>query len=245
MTRKALVFSLVVAMIAGTAVFLSWLKGHQKLGNPGVRLELPAQVLEYHSTPLPMTPVETETLPKDTGMARRLYSRVTNGVTNTLMQLSIVLMGTDRTSIHNPELCLTGLGWKIERSEPATIRIQKPHVYDLPVMRMRSKGIKPIEEKGAREVELRALYIYWFVADNRLTASHRERMWWMAKDLLTTGVLQRWAYVSCFAVCYPGQEEAMYKEMCRLISAAVPDFQNATLPSSPSGTFGGPPGPAR
>lgn len=241
--RKPLVFSLALAMMAGTAVFLSWLKGYQKLGNPGVRLELPAQILEYQSEPLNMTPVEAETLPKDTTMARRWYYRVNNGVTNSGMQLSIVLMGTDRTSIHNPELCLSGLGWKIERSEPTTLRIDKPHVYDLPVMRMRSKGFKRLDEKSSREVELRALYIYWFVAENQVTASHRERMWSMAKELLTTGVLQRWAYVSCFAVCYPGQEKAVYQEMCRLITNAVPQFQTATRPSLALGGLGRVTGP--
>jgi hypothetical protein len=240
MKRKTALFGLVVAMIAGTAVLLSWLKAHQKLGNPGVRLALPAKVLEFQSgsESLEMTKIEAATLPKDTSLARRVYYRVTNGVTNSMMQVSIVLMGTDRTSIHNPQLCLTGQGWKIERSEPATIRINKPHPYDLPVMRMMTKGAKRLPENSSREVEFRALYVYWFVAENRLTASHRERMWWMAKDLISTGVLERWAYVSCFAVCYPGQEAEMYTAMTRLLSGAVPEFQTATLPTSPNGEIG-------
>ena len=48
---------------------------------------------------------------------------------------------------------------------------------------------------------LSGLYVYWFVADNQLTPYHGERMWWMARDLIRTGVLQRWAYVSYFTAC--------------------------------------------
>ena len=47
------------------------------------------------------------------------------------------------------------------------------------------------------------VYVFWFVADNAYTARHGQRMWWMAREMMRTGVLQRWAYVSCFAACPP------------------------------------------
>ena len=78
------------------------------------------------------------------------------------------------------------------------------------------------------------VFVYWFVADGELTAQHRQRMWWMARDLLTRGVLQRWAYVSCFSACPPGQEEATYARMREWIAAAVPQFQRAAGPSTPA-----------
>ena len=55
-------------------------------------------------------------------------------------------------------------------------------------------------------------------------------MWWMAQKLLTTGVLQRWAYISCFAVCLPGQEDALFEHMKRFIAASVPEFQLVPKP---------------
>jgi hypothetical protein len=42
---------------------------------------------------------------------------------------------------------------------------------------------------------------------------------------LRTGVLQRWAYVTCFSVCQPGQEEATFNRMKEFLAAAVPEFQ--------------------
>jgi hypothetical protein len=48
--------------------------------------------------------------------------------------------------------------------------------------------------------------------------------------LLTTGVLQRWAYISYFAVCEPGQEDAAFERVKKLIVASVPEFQLAPKP---------------
>jgi hypothetical protein len=55
-------------------------------------------------------------------------------------------------------------------------------------------------------------------------------MRWMARDMLLTGVLQRWAYVACITLCAPGQEEATFSRMKEFIAAAVPQFQLAAGP---------------
>jgi hypothetical protein len=78
---------------------------------------------------------------------------------------------------------------------------------------------------------LRGVFLYWFVADNELTAYHWERMWWMARDLVRTGVLQRWAYVTVFSPCFPGEEEATFERMKRFVSSSVPEFQLAAGPA--------------
>ena len=52
-------------------------------------------------------------------------------------------------------------------------------------------------------------------------------MWWMARDLICTGVLQRWAYISYFALCPPGEEEATFEQMKALIARSMPEFQPA------------------
>jgi hypothetical protein len=47
----------------------------------------------------------------------------------------------------------------------------------------------------------------------------------MARDVLFTGELDRWAYITFFSVCAPGQEDATFERMKKLIAAAVPEFQ--------------------
>ena len=74
------------------------------------------------------------------------------------------------------------------------------------------------------------VFVYWFVANGELTASHADRMWWMARDLMLTGVLQRWAYVICFTPCAVGSEDEAFERVKEFIIAAVPEFQTTTGP---------------
>jgi hypothetical protein len=136
--------------------------------------------------------------------------------------MTVVLMGTDRTSIHQPQYCLAGAGWHIEESELDTIPVDHPRSYDLPINKLTAGRV------ASDGSNVRGIYVYWFVAQNRLTAEHGQRMLDMGLDMLRTGVLQRWAYVSCFSVCRPGQEQASYARIKELITAAVPEFQLTT-----------------
>jgi hypothetical protein len=63
------------------------------------------------------------------------------------------------------------------------------------------------------------------VADGEQTPSHYQFMRWLARDLLRKAVWQRWAYVSYFAACAPGQEEATFEKVKTLVAGSVPEFQ--------------------
>jgi hypothetical protein len=223
--KSAWAFGLALALMVAAGAFLVWLKANQKLGQPGVKLDLPERVLDFRSDLLAATPEEKEALPKDTSIARRMYWNVEQGQTN-YTQISVVLMGADRTSIHKPEFCLVGQGWHIDQKERVALPMQRPHAYSLPVMKFLAS--KEMRTGSGDVVRGRAVYLFWFVADQALTADHGQRMWWMAKNLLTTGTLQRWAYISCFSTCLPGQEEVTLARMTKLLIAAVPDFQETT-----------------
>jgi hypothetical protein len=69
---------------------------------------------------------------------------------------------------------------------------------------------------------MEGVYLFWFVSEDKLTSEHRERIWWMAKDLVTWGELQRWAYVIAFSICKPGETEPTYRRMVRFLTAAAP-----------------------
>jgi hypothetical protein len=228
--QKWLLCAVTLALIVGGGSVLQRLKANQRLGNPGVKvrplpdgqrlqIDLPATVLNGESKLIEPTHEEVATLPKDTSIAHRNYTFADGFET----QLTVVMMGSDRTSIHKPQFCLTGQGFKIERSELTTAPITRPHAYELPVMKLTAS--KTARMADGRAGMVRALYVYWFVAEDQLTAQHWQRMWWMARDLLHRGVLQRWAYVSCFSLCAPGQEDATFARMKEFIAEAVPQFQ--------------------
>jgi hypothetical protein len=239
-----IVLSVVLALLAGTAPVLSHLKNNQRLGKPGVKVaaqkvydtegrlvgtnvvDLPERVLEYESVAKPVSQIVLEALPQDTTFGQRLYK----ATDQFQIALNVVLMGADRTSIHKPQYCLPGGGWRVSQTKPAFVSVSEPHAYELPVTQLivehelRTPGVAPVVQRG--------IYAYWFVADNELTAEHGQRMWWLARDLIRTGVLQRWAYVACFAVCAPGEEERTFARMKAFIAAAVPRFELAVGPAA-------------
>ena len=96
-------------------------------------IDLPERVRDYESRQEAMDFTEIEGLPKDTLMGRRLYTARDDRFQ---LLLTAVLMGTDRSSIHKPQACLTGAGWKILKVEPVEVPVTKPHDYPLPVVRM-------------------------------------------------------------------------------------------------------------
>ena len=242
MKRQWSILIVTLALMAGTALFLSRLQGFQRLGKPGIKvvaepiygekgkvvgtnsIYLPPRVLNYESQPQPVTDMVLNWLPKDTTYGQRVYKAPDGFVA----MINAVLMGTDRTSIHKPEYCLTGVGWGIVEKQATSIRITEPHAYDLPVAKFLVRREDPGPDGG--KVERHGVYVFWFVADNQISADHMQRMIWMARDMIRTGVLQRWAYIACFAPCVPGQEEATFNRLQELIAASVPQFQLATGP---------------
>jgi hypothetical protein len=227
--HKGAMFLVVLALIASAAGLLAHLKVNQKLGEPGVKtrplpgssnlvIELPERVLDFTSELIEEDKLVTDGLPSDTSFGQRLYQAPDGFQT----LVNVVLMGSDRTSIHKPQFCLTGSGWTIEKTELAGVPVSRPHPYELPVMKLTMFRESVVD---SQRVRASGVYVYWFVAEDVTTARHGQRMWWMAKNLLQLGVLQRWAYVTCFSICLPGQEEATFDRMKQFMTAAVPAFQ--------------------
>jgi hypothetical protein len=221
-----------LSLILGTAGMLLYMKSHQRLGKPGVRavavpdsvrlhIELPTNAPGFTFKESPPNEMTTNGLPKDTSFRGAVYEDAEG-----IIQTMVVMMGTDRTSIHRPQFCLTGAGWNIDgaRSEMTTVRIDKPRAVDLPVMKLIAQ--KTFEKDG-KQVNASGVYVYWFVADKAVTADYKQRLWWMAEHLLRTGELQRWSYITYFAPCAPGQEDRAYRRIQRLMNSTLPEYQLA------------------
>jgi hypothetical protein len=130
---------------------------------------------------------ERRVLPADTIILKKQYSHPTGQD----VTASIVLSGADRSSIHRPQLCLTGQGRDIVR--------EWTHTVDLP-------GRDPLKVMVLDMVfnmqgqQINFYYAYWFVGKGRETPSHYERMFWMGFDRIIHNVSHRWAYISVSGV---------------------------------------------
>jgi exosortase len=226
----------------------------QRLGAPGVKLQredmfaldpattnrtlvstqavaLPTNLVGYTSYPLPLLQIVHKMLPKDTTFGQRRYVAQDGFMVDNM----VVLMGTDRTSIHRPQICLTGQGLQIVSQELDFVRMHDPHPYDLPVMKLKFKGRRMTQE--GNEVTTQGVFVYWFVSDQNLTAEHGNRMMRMAYKLIRTGVLERWAYVITMAPCPPGGEELAYDRIKDFIRTSVPQYQvTSGAPIQPAST---------
>jgi Protein of unknown function (DUF3485) len=229
-SQKWIILSAALILMAGTAGALTWLRANQKLGKPGLKavaipgsvlmkINLPERALDFTSTNVPEPQIVLDYLPPDTSYAERCYFD-TNGAP---IYATIVLMGADRSSIHKPDYCLPGQGWIIKERTVADIPVAGPQPYKMPV----AKWVigNSFQASDGQKHEVRGLYVFWLVADGEQTPDNYQRMWWQGRDLLRTGILQRWAYVSYFAVCLPGQEDATFDRMKILIGHSVPEYQ--------------------
>src|ERR1035438_9535973 len=229
-SQKWLIFCIAFGLMAGTAGALSWSRAHQRLGQPGIlatpipgsvmmKIDLPEHVLDFTSTNVPEPEIVLGYLPPDSSYAERLYT----APGGPQVTATTVLMGGDRTSIHKPDYCLPGQGWTIRDKSVVNIPVAGAQNYELPVARWVISNSYATPDGQKQEVS--GLYVFWFVANGEQTPDNFERMWWLGRDLLRTGVLQRWAYVSYFAACAPGQEDATFERMKNLIAHSVPEYQ--------------------
>ena len=227
---KLVMMVVALVMMAGTACALTWLRANQRLGTPGIRatpiagqikmdIALPEHVLDFTSTNVPEPAVAVGYFPQDTSYAERRYF----GPSGIAIQSTAILMGADRTSIHRPEYCIPGQGWTIDDKKIINIPINDNPPYQLETARWDLSQV--IKQPNGQLVKYTAVYVFWYVANNEQTADHNKMLEWMTLDLFRTGALQRWAYMSYFALCPPGQEDAAFEQMERLIAAQVPQFE--------------------
>jgi hypothetical protein len=232
MNRTKWILALMTILLIGSgAGVLARYKSVQHLGDPGVvtrpipgsknlEVVLPEKVPGFTYEWMPQAAIVTNVLPKDTSYGQCRYS----ASDDFWVQTTVVLMGTDRGSMHKPQFCLTGAGWNITKTEVVSIPLEKPAPYDLPVIKLTASTL---HKENGREQQISGIYVYWYVCEDKISASPTgtDRMWSMAKNLMTTGVLERWAYISYFTPCHPGMEDAAFERTKKLIAASVPEFQ--------------------
>jgi len=232
----AAILIVALTLICGTAGGLTWLRAHQRLGKPGIKatpipgslsmnIELPERVLDFTSTNIPESEVELGYFPKDTSYARRMYQ----SPDGFLSSATVVMMGADRTSIHQPDFCLPGQGWTIRQKSVENIPLTNS-TAQLPVAKWVVSN--ELQAPDGNKVAVSGIYIFWLVADGAQTPSHSRFIREASLHTLFTGELQRWAYVSFFSYCAPGEEEATFEKMKALIGAAAPEFQLSAKPGS-------------
>ena len=240
-----------LGLCAASSLWLAHLKHSVRLGTPAVRLVnspiftetgvmartnsvyLPLRVAGFDAQTEPMRDLEVGYLPGDTSYARMNYTARDRSFG---AKVNVVLMGADRTSIHRPEYCLTGLGWDILKSGKRSVPIDNGTELEVSVFQMVHAA--PPGQKG----QISGVYVFWFVADGVRTCDAIQRQWALVRSMFAGGEIQRWAYISFFAPCTPGSEEETFGKLTKLIRQLQPEIEQGTLkplanwPSPPRAT---------
>ena len=157
-----------------------------------------------------MNHAEKRMLPADTGLVRKYYERDGGAP----VHASIVLSGNDRSSIHRPQVCMTANGYEIVGDTLLRIPLGEGRdPLDVMVLDMNRTG------SGGKTEYI--YYAYWFVGKGRETASHVQRMAWMATDRVLRGVSHRWAYIALSAPRNP-DSDAHLQQVANFAAALHP-----------------------
>tara|TARA_B100000900_G_scaffold413800_1_gene438673 strand:+ start:121 stop:759 length:639 start_codon:yes stop_codon:yes gene_type:complete len=159
----------------------------------------------------PVTKEEKKWLPEDTGILKMLYvpreSKASNETeaTEAGISASLILSGTDRRSLHRPEVCLRAQGWRIAGKEVVDVSVgdQKFRVTDFTIVRK-------LNEKDGVIRNIRAHYFYWWIGAKRSTPSDFERILFTVLDNMFKNINNRWGYPS--VMVYAELEEGMTLE---------------------------------
>lgn len=188
--------SIVVVILAVGVLLTATTSDVAKVSEPGVKLYpdgtpyLVDQAGDWSGgEKTGLTEDEQRLLPKDTEGSRRVF-RDKDG---TELYCSIVLAGRDVTSIHRPELCLPGQGWKIQSEYTQPISVPTAPGGVLNVMRMNAS--RPVRLADGRMRDVQSVFAYWFVGKDRMTPYHWQRIYWTAKDRVFYNTNHRWAYI--------------------------------------------------
>jgi len=188
--------SIVVVILAVGVLLTATTSDVAKISEPGVKLYpdgtpyLVGQAGDWAGgEKTGLTEDEQRLLPADTEGSRRLFR---DGDGDELY-CSIVLAGRDVTSIHRPELCLPGQGWKIQSEYTESIPVATAPGGVLSVMRMNAS--RPIRLADGKTKEALSVFAYWFVGKDRMTPYHWQRIYWTAKDRVFYNTNHRWAYI--------------------------------------------------
>lgn len=240
----------VVALMAAAGWALSAFVDVSLVDQAGVRMELPAQLghwtahelrfchnpeckREFRLDDLPaadagcpacgsplhtMTLEEYEQLPKDTEFRKAIYENAAGQA----VQVSIVLTGRERESIHRPERCLVGQGFQLLGGGVERFTLPDGRPLDVMIWLTRRESTGVVGEQTG-------YYAYWFVGQGRETPRHLMRMFWLAWDRIVHSVAHRWAYISVAGWRNPDRDD--YRQQ---LAEFIPELHRALVLEAPA-----------
>ncbi len=202
----------------------------------GVAMTLPEQVTvssldggHFYGDPAAVSDAEHRMLPKDTEFSRKNYKDYHDHS----IFFSIVLSGVQQYTIHPPEICLVAQGWTIVDHQDEPITLASGRKLTVRNLNLQREAVTA----GGEHIQVKAFYMYWYVADAITTQSQTERSWISCWDRVVHNRDHRWAYVIAMSpitqsIRPDGMNADQTRQMLKdFIREIVPTFQKNELGS--------------
>jgi len=188
--------AVVILLVLATALAFHFTGSVNATTESGVLMELPATVGAFTGKEAEASEGEKFVLPKDTEIAKKVYTNEVGDVLNA----QIVLAGAEKRSIHRPELCLPAQGWSINGRETVPVKL----VDGRTISYMKDTISRNVDVGHGVTKPLTSLYCYWFVGNGATTPSHLMRLLLTCWDRVVHHKNHRWAYVAVSAPVLEG-----------------------------------------
>lgn len=193
--RLVLQMTCVLVMSAGTLA-ACYLSPELSAGNEaGVVMTLPERTSLFIGRSEEPDAVEKTLLPADTHIVKMRYATPREPQERDRVDVTLVLAGAERRSIHRPEVCLDGQGWTILEQQVVPVELPSGRVLEVKDLLIEREWL---DDAGGRRM-LRAHYVYWFVGADVSTPHNWTRVWLSSWDNVLRHVNHRWAYPSLTA----------------------------------------------
>ncbi|HCN78020.1 MAG TPA: hypothetical protein DIT13_12605 [Verrucomicrobiales bacterium] len=227
------------AMLAMTTVALAVCRLSPELSagsEAGVVMTLPERTSLFMGRSEKPDTVEKTLLPADTQIVKMRYATPRPPEERDRVDVTLVLAGAERRSIHRPEVCLDGQGWTILEQRVVPVELPGGCVLEVKDLLIEREWL---DDAGGRRM-LRAHYVYWFVGSDVSTPNNWTRVWLSSWDNVLRSVNHRWAYPSLTAWVTEGWDPALTGQRQRtseqtleliknLIRELAPGFQKGLM----------------
>ena len=174
--RKILIPVLTAALVVAAMLYQARTVDPVLCEAPDVKL---AEIDGYRSEPVEVSEAERHVLPDDTGFDKRRYEDEDGN----WYQVSMVIGGRSKSSIHRPELCLPGQGFQMMAPRTAESGGVEWHLVTL------ARGAVPA-----------CGFAYtFFNQDGYRTSSHLKRIFRDVWDRSIRGRIDRWVMITVFS----------------------------------------------
>ena len=171
--RKVLIPSVAAALVVAAMLYQAQTVEPVLCEAPAAGL---AEIAGFTSEPVEVSEAERHTLPADTGFDKRRYANAAGD----WFQVTMVIGGRSKRSIHRPELCLPTQGFQM--MSPRTIRVGGVDWHLVTLAR--------------REFSSMGFAYTFFNQDGFKTASHLQRIFRDVWDRSVHNRIDRWVMVT-------------------------------------------------